>query len=67
MYRINYSYYEHDENNRITPKHKRFTGYVDGDTIEQVNKSFADVRYNHNLFKYTMLIFDSIEKIKKNS
>ena len=65
MYRINYAYYERDEKNRITPKHKRFTGYVDGDTIEQVNNAFADVRYNHDVFKYTMLIFDSIEKIKK--
>ena len=65
MYRINYAYYERDEKNRITSKHKRFTGYVDGDTIEQVNKAFADVRYNHDVFKYTMLIFDSIEKIKK--
>ena len=65
MYRINYSFYERDEHDRITPKHKRFTGYVDGSTIKQVNKAFADVRYNHDLFKYTMLIFDSIEEIKK--
>ena len=54
MYRINYSYYERDEKDRITPKHKKFTGYVDGDTIEQVNKAFANVRYNHDVFKYTI-------------
>ena len=65
MYRINYSYYERDEHNRVTPKHDKFTGHVDGDTIKAVNKAYENVRYNHDLFKHTMLIFDSIEEIKK--
>lgn len=64
MYRINYSFYERDEYNHVTPKHKKFTGHVDGDTIKQVNKAYENVRYNHDLFKYTMLIFDSVEEIR---
>ena len=64
MYRINYRYYERDEKDRFCPKGFPIESFVDGDTIKAVNKAYENVKYNHDLFKHTMLIFDSIEEIK---
>ena len=63
MYRINYRYYERDEKDRVCPKGFPIESFVDGETIKQVNNNFANIRYNHDVFRYTMIIFDSVEEL----
>lgn len=63
MYRINYAYYKRDEKDRVVPKGQPIIGFVEGETIEQLNKRYAEMKENHDLFKYTLIIFRSIEEI----
>lgn len=63
MYRINYAYYERDEKDRVIPKGQPIIGFVEGETIEQLNKRYTEMKENHDLFKYTLIIFRSIEEI----
>ena len=65
MVRITYGYYRRSENFDFTTG-SPIIGYVDGETIKQVNDAFQSVRDNHDLSKYTPINFRYIEEIKEH-
>ena len=62
MYRLYYSYYDRDEKTR-EPKGQPHKEYVDGRTVGELNRRFQKIRDNHNVFSYTLLIFNCLEEI----
>ena len=65
MFRITYGYYRRSENFDFTTG-SPIIGYVDGETIKQVNDAFQSVRDNHDLSKYTPVNFCQVEEIKEH-
>lgn len=64
MYKIRYSFYERDKD-KFSPKGQPIFGEVFGSTIKELDKNFAEVRNNHDVFKYTQINFASISEFKK--
>ena len=64
MFRIIYGYYQ--INAWFKPIGTPYIGYVDGNTIKQVNDAFQLVRNNHDVSKYTPINFYRIEEIKEH-
>lgn len=64
MFRINYVFFKHDENFHPIgmPIHK----YVEGKTIKELNDTFNLIRDNHDLARYSNIIFENIEEIKEH-
>ena len=64
MFRITYACSKVDRDHKLigTP----FTGYVDGETIKQVNDAYNFVRDNHDVVNYTPINFYRIEEIEKH-
>jgi len=62
MYRITYSYYHRDKD-RFAPCGEPITKTVEADTIQQLNNLYQQARDNHDVYKYTIMNFKSIEQI----
>ena len=64
MFRITYACSKVDRAHKLigTP----FTGYVDGETVKQVNDAFHFIEYNHDIAKYTPTNFCKVEEIKEH-
>lgn len=64
MFRITYSYFKVDENFR--PVGDVIVKYVEGESVEEVNKRFNEKRYYNDLVRFTALNFISVEEIKEH-
>lgn len=62
MFIITYSYFERDPENPIEPVGLPIVGEVYGSTIKELDRNFADIRYNHDVFKYTQIKFREIKE-----
>ena len=62
MFRITYGCSKVDRDHKLigTP----FTGYVDGETVKQVNDAFSFIRNNHD--STTCIGFIKVEEIKEH-
>lgn len=65
MFRIVYGYYRRSENFDFTTG-SPIIGYVDGETIKQVNDAYNFVRDNHDVVNYTPINFYRIEEIEEH-
>lgn len=64
MFRITYNYFKVDENFR--PVGDVIVKYVEGESVEEVNKRFNEKRYCNDLVRFTALNFISVEEIKEH-
>ena len=62
MYRIVYGKFRID--NEFKPIGKYIIEHVDGDTIEEVNKAFAEKRLHNDCVMYTPLNFMDVMEIE---
>ena len=62
MFRITYACSKVDKDHKLigTP----FTGYVDGETVKQVNDAFSFIRNNHD--STTCIGFIKVEEIEEH-
>lgn len=64
MFRIVYVYFKIDENFRPIGKH--IVKHVDAESVNEVNRQFAAIRYTHDLAKFTPLNFLDVLEIKEH-
>lgn len=64
MFRITYDYFKVDENFR--PIGDVIIKYVEGESVEEVNRRFNEKRNLNDLVKFTTLHFVSVEEIKEH-
>lgn len=64
MFRITYDYFKVDENFR--PIGDVIVEYVEGESVEEVNRRFNEKRVFNDLVRFTTLHFVSVEEIKEH-
>ena len=63
MYRLNYHYFKRNPKDRITCVGQPIYNYVESETLKGLNKAFNNVRENHDVFMYHVIMFDSVEEV----
>lgn len=63
MYRLNYHYYKRNTKDMVSCIGQPIRNYVESETLKGLNKAFSNVRENHDVFMYQIIMFDSVEEV----